>query len=333
MLVQTSRLLRLSLIAALAGATAWSPLFIEAAWAQDDDEEDSDEGDDGGGDDEGGGDDDEGGGSEEEEEEEVEEDQPPVTAGGLFTKKTYPQAELARPLTLSKGMKEIKAGLGFDISSARAFESVGALVEGRYGVADNVEVQAGFKGIYNFSFIEAFAAFEASIVYDLVDFRVAPRFSFCSPREDDMGNPEPPVLCAKKDGALHLDVGFPFRYAPKPQVGIVALDTLITIDTEGEDGNAKPDLNPSIGIIVQPVPIVAILVEAQLLIKNFETDKDNFQVPATLTVQLSPTNLIDIGAEFTLQNLKAKEVDDGMGGKTGGPFAERFLVFYGQLRL
>jgi hypothetical protein len=332
MLANTSRLLRLSLIAAMATAAVAAPVHPSAAWAQDEDDDDEgdDGGDDDGGDDDGGGDDDESA----DDEEEVEEGQPAVTAGGLFTLKTYPQGELQRPLTITKGITEVKAGLGVDMSAAHAFESVGALVEGRYGIEDNLELQGGFKGIYNFSQIEAFVGVEGSLMYDLVDFRVAPRLSYCSPRTEDQNGVEvflpPGCIDNEKDAALHFDVGFPFRYAPKPQVGVIALDTLITIDTED-----KPDLAPSVGIIVQPLPVVAVLLEAQILIRDFDTDADNFQVPATLTVQFSPTNLIDLGLEFTLNNVKQKEEarQDDMGKNIGGPFTDRFLTIYGQLRL
>jgi len=344
MLANTSRLLRLSLLAAMASAAIAAPVHTSTAWAQDDD--DDDDGDDGGDEDGGDGGDDDGGDGddEEEEEEEVDKDQPPLWAGGLFTKKTYPQAELARPLTITKGMSEVKAGLGVDMSSEFAFESVGALVEGRYGLEDNAELQLGLKGIYNFSQLDIFAGFEGSIVYDLVDFRVAGRFTRCEPRDQEAGKPPPPPQCEDVDAdkagrqkptPMHVDLGFPFRYAPKPQVAIVALETLMTIDF-----NSKPDLNPSLGLIVQPVPLVAVMLDAQLQIRNFETDAENFTVPATLTIQLSPTNLIDLGLEFTLQNLKAKEkevpvVENGMTvmKKVGGPFDDRFLTLYGQLRL
>ena len=342
MLANTSRLLRLSLIAAMAAGAVAAPVYRATAWAQDDDDED-DGGDDGGdegggGDDEGGGGDDEGGG--EEEEEEAEEGQPPVTAGGNFTKSTYPQAELERPLTITKGMTEVKAGVGFDLSSEYAFESVGALVEGRYGLQDNAELQLGFKGVYNFSQIDFFAGFEGSIVYDLVDFRAAARMTLCEDRDTEMGKPPRPPFCVdadpdkpgrKKPNPAHVDLGFPFRYAPKPQVAVVALETLMTIDLD-----SKPDLNPSVGVIVQPIPLVAVMLEAQLQIIDFKTDAKNFRVPATLTVQLSPTNKIDLGLEFTLQNIKGEATD--VAGATpprkyGGPFDDRFLTLYGQLRL
>jgi hypothetical protein len=338
MLANTTRLLRLCLIAGMSVAAVTRPWHEPAAHAAGDDDDDDGGDDDGGDDDKAdkGGDDDDGGGGGDEDDDEgaSDENQPPVTAGGLYTKKTYPQAELQRPLTLSKGMTEVKAGLGFDLSSDHAFESVGALVEGHFGIADNVEIQAGLKGIYNFKQLDVFAAFEGSIVYDLVDIRLAPRFSYCSPGGlDKDGKVLQPTSCAHKDGALHLDVGFPFRYAPKPQIGIIALNTLFTIDTEGSKGAAKPDLTPSVGIIVQPIPIVAVLVQAQAIIADFKTDAGHFRVPATATVQVSPTNAMDFGAEFTLLNIKADSTKDAMGNSVGGPFAERFLLFFGQLRL
>src|SRR5437868_14698034 len=90
-------------------------LRTHVAYADDDEGFDDDEG---GGDDESsskGGGDDEGGN--EEDEEEVDKDQPPVTAGGLFTLKTYPVREISRPLTLTKDIVQLRVGVGTDISA------------------------------------------------------------------------------------------------------------------------------------------------------------------------------------------------------------------------
>jgi len=320
-----TRLLRLCLITSTIGLAAVYGLRpVASAWAQDDDDEGDDEGGDDdkadkGGDDEGGGG---GGDDEEEDEEEEEEDQPAVTAGGNYTKATYPQAELERPLTITKGLSEFRAGLGVDISSKTAFDSAGLLADGRYGIEDNLEAQVGFKGIYNFRQIDFYAGVEGSFVYDLLDFRLAARLSSCSPENDaDLSCGKNAMGMGESSFAAHLDVGFPFRYAPKPQVGIIALDTLVTIDTDSD-----PDLNPSLGIVVQPLPMIAAIAKAQILFANFDVDVDKLVVPATLAVQVTPNNTIDLGLEFTLQNVKADET-------AGGPFGQRFLVLYGQMRL
>jgi hypothetical protein len=119
-----------------------------------------------------------------------------------------------------------------------------------------------------------------------------------------------------------IPIGFPFRYAPKPQVAVVALETAFEIQFD-----SKPDATPNIGIIVQPAPIVAILVRASLRVQDFDfSDTSKVSVPGTIAVQLSPNNKLDAGLEFTFGNLKPPE---------GGPkfYDDRFLLFFGQLRL
>src|SRR5215813_6712695 len=71
------------------------------------------------------GDDDEeggGGGDEGEEGEEgaaEDKDQPEVTAGGLFTIDNYPETEAKRPLTMTQGIFEGRAGINFDLSKGQ----------------------------------------------------------------------------------------------------------------------------------------------------------------------------------------------------------------------
>jgi len=303
------RSLRVSL-ALLAGAAAVTfPVLDDMrAWADDEDEDEDDGGDDEGGDEEA---------EEDEDEEEADEDQPPVTAGGLYTLKTYPQGEIQRPLTLTKGITELRAGVGFDISNKTAFETFGLSLDGRYGYQDNVEFQAGFKGIKNFKDISFYAAFEGSIVYDVVDFRTGLGIQSA---EDETG---------ERSLNIGIPIGFPFRYAPKPQVAVVALETAFEIQFD-----SKPDVTPNIGIVVQPVPIVALLIKAQLRVPDFDfSNTDNVAIPATFAIQLSPNNKLDAGMEFTFNNLKPKD-PDGDGMLEAPPFYDdRFLLFFGQIRI
>src|SRR5215217_2636903 len=101
-MLSSSRGLRLALVLSVGFGVA--ALAERPAYAQDD--EDEDEG--GGGDDDEGGD--EGGGPDEgdEEEEEDPKDQPPVTAGGLFTLKSYPVREISRPLTMTEKILQVR---------------------------------------------------------------------------------------------------------------------------------------------------------------------------------------------------------------------------------
>src|SRR3954468_14997533 len=118
-MLSQSRGLRLALVLLMSlGSVAWHGHTHVAYAAGDDDDDDDGGGDDGGGKGDGGGD-------EEEPEEEPEEDQPPVTAGGLFTLKTYPIRELSRPLTMTQGITQLRFGVGTDLSAKGAFNSFG----------------------------------------------------------------------------------------------------------------------------------------------------------------------------------------------------------------
>lgn len=323
--------LRLALVAVAGTAAGVFPIIAglgpRAAYADDDDDDD-------GGDDDGGDDDDGGGGDDEDDEEEDDEDQPPITAGGLYMLKTYPISELQRPLTMTEGISEVKLGVGFDISNKTAFKSAGASLDFRYGYKDNVEFQAGVKGIYNFKGFSLNAGMEAGIVYDLVDFRA--NLVVNRPASSADGDPG--------DTGFALDVGFPFRYAPKEQVGVVAFDSLFQFDLVADDlsvddngmlkKDARPDFKPSVGIVVQPVPMFAIKVEASIQIPNFDfSTKDSVAIPVTASFQYTASNKFDAGMEFTFPNLKPPPVSDGMGGTVTPNFYDtRFLLFYGQLR-
>jgi hypothetical protein len=356
------------------------------AFADDDDDEEEDSGDDNakaGGD--GEGEDDEGEG---EGEGDDDKDQPDVTAGGLFTMKTYPVREISRPLTLTQGIAQIRASLGTDISAKGAFESGGLSVEGIYGQADNFNIIGGLTDAYNFKQFGFYAGFEGALAYDIVDIRVAanihrnaiPSFAnFCTPVSSaDPMDPQDPNLCGTVGGGsptpgaalvnlptgdysaggtkFSIELGFPFRYAIKPEIAIVALQTLMTIDFNsvskdhviasqkqimGTDpmgnptmstvtvntpvGNgAKPDLNPSVGIATNPIPPLSVVIYAQLRIPDFDTSAGAFQVPVTGRIEFSPNQKFDLGLEFTLLNVKPPEGQS--------PIDNRFLALFLQSR-
>ena len=302
-----SGLRRLGLVVSLALVVPAS----EVAWAQDDDEEEEDDEDE----------------DEDEEEEEEEENQPPVTAGGNYTKETYPLAEIQRPLTITKGMAEVRAGIDIDVSAAGAFEKWGLGFNARYGIEDNVEAQFDLRTDLNkFSSFRVGAALEASIVYDLVDFRLGAVVPYSKPAGATEG----------KTG-FDIEMGFPFRYAVAKEGGIVALDTLMTfntVNTTGVDGGTKPDLTPSVGIIVQPVPALAVKLQGKLIIPDFNTDAENFVIPVSANIQFSPKNTLDIGGEFTFPNLKPPETQDfNMDGEPDAFYEQRTLLLYIQLRV
>jgi len=332
MLADRSRLIRLLLIGAtVCAAVAWPTRHRGTAYAQGDDDEasggDDDDGsasagDDSGDDDSTAGDDDsgddDGGGGDDD----ADKDQPPVTAGGLYTKKNYPISQIERPLTLIKGMTEVRVGLGTDISASTAFEKWNMLVEGHYGIQDNSEIQFGLSTDLNkFTDFAAYVGYEGSLSYDLVDFRTALIFPIRKTVDATTGDSSTSVYPG-------IQIGFPFRYAPKPQVAIIALHNLMTIDFR-----SKPDLTPDIGVIAQPVPQFAAILKAGITIIDFNTDAGNFQIPASIAFQFTPNNTIDLALQFAFPNLKPASTMDAMGNDTTPKFYDnRTLLLYGQFR-
>lgn len=200
-------------------------------------------------------------------------DQPAVTAGGLFTIQTYPVRELERPLTMTKRITQIRVGLGTDLSAKGAFDSIGANFDAIYGMSDNFQLIGGINSAYNFNQFSFYAGFEGSLVYDVVDIRLAANIHrnavpANNENPDDPNSPlvpgygnfcNPPVspgeqitpshgMCGNAMATIDplptgkyipggtqfsLDLGFPFRYSFTPEVAIVALQTLMSIDFNG----------------------------------------------------------------------------------------------------
>lgn len=220
--------------------------------------------------------------------------QPPVTAGGLFTKDNYPTSELERPLTISKGMVEVRAGVGADVGSKTAFETFSGLLEARYGLQDNFELSGAF--LVRDGLVRGSVAMEGSLAYDLLNIRLGAVVSRSEIKvAGEMGQED----AIRR--AVEVELGFPLRYAFKPEFGVVALDTLLTF------GDGKPDLTPAVAIVAQPVPTLSVLLRAQMIIPDLDVDAEGFLVPATLAAQTAAGRAFDVGLEFTFVNLKPPE--------------------------
>jgi hypothetical protein len=329
MLPSFSRGLRLALVLAMSvGYVAWHG-HTQLAFAKggDDDDDGDDGGDDGG---KGGKDDGDDGGDEDDKE------QPPVTSGGLFTLATYPVNELLRPLTMTENIGQLRLSTGTDVSDKSAFKSFGLSLEAIYGIQDNFSIIGGLTDAYNFKQFGVYAGFEGSLVYDLVDIRVAAnihRAAFAIPCSADIAGctdgmgmvlAVPSGNYSAGETQFSLDIGFPFRYAIKPEIAIIALQTLMSIDFNSASGNkTTPDLNPSIGLATNPIPQLSVVAFAQLRIADFDTT-NKFTVPLTGRVEVSPSQKLDIGLEFTLLNVKPP---DGV-----SPIAARFVSLFLQAR-
>lgn len=287
MLCRLSLLLRLLAAPSLCVALVAFPV---SAYAEDDEEEEDDE---------------EGGEGEEGEEDEDKEDkdQPPVTAGGLYTLATYPVREYDRPLSITQNIFEADVGIAFDLSEGQTFETGSLIFNGRYGIRDNIEVEAG--GTFVLFAPEGFpkpglltVAGEFAIVYDVVDFRVA---------LDLQGLTDATTVS--------FGFGFPLKLAFSDKVKIRALDRIFTINTDGR----KPDLTVSVAGYFQVVDVLAAYLRASVNLPEFDTG-NLMTVPAAVGVQFSPNGKFDLGAEFILGNLKVED--------PATPFDSRFLNLY-----
>ncbi|MDQ3369504.1 MAG: hypothetical protein M3680_29095 [Myxococcota bacterium] len=315
MLPSLSGVLRLALVLSLsAGVVAWDGSG-QRAHAQSDDEDEGD-----GGDDEGG---DEGdGGEESEDEAENPKDQPSITAGGLYTIKTFPIRENERPLTITQQLTQLRLGVGTDVSNKGAFESAGMNLEGLHGLKDNFMLVGGVTSAYNFAQYNVYGGFEGALLYDVIDFRLAGRFGRAA---TNISTDPEMVEYEGGDIKLAVDIGFPFRYVARPEIAIIALNTLMSIDFNGDPADSggnevKPDLNPSLGIVTNPIAPVSLVIFVQLQVVDFDFT-NNLKVPATARIQFSPNRKFDIGGEFTLLNVKPKDGE-------GGAFDNRFLSLF-----
>lgn len=363
----SQRVLSRLLLLALGVVTVVTP---RVAWAEDEEDGDAE---DGGAD--GGDADPEDPGDEPEDPKE----QPAITSGGLFTMRTYPINELQRPLTLTQKITQLRLGIGTDLSAKTAFEFFGVSLDARYGYKDNFTILGGFSGDYNFKGFNISAGFEGSLAYDLFDIRLQARIyraAIVSDLDDGappfVGEPDesanegttgvPTNFAAGAGTQFSVDLGFPFRYAATPQIAIIALETLMSIDFNSikrgdgggagnnlescfavpangkgvdpnnctEDG-AKPDLAPSLGIASNPIPQLSLVLFAQLQIRDFDTT-NQFTIPATARIQFSPNQKLDIGLEFKFLNLKPIDPDGEGPTEAPSPIDQRFMNLYVQAR-
>jgi hypothetical protein len=203
--------------------------------------------------------------------------------------------------------------------------------------------------------------YRAAIVSDLDD--GAPAFVGGEDMSAMEGRTGVPTNFAAGAGTqFSVDLGFPFRYAATPQIAIVALETLISIDFNGikrgnggggagllescfavpdgvnmvdqqnctEDG-AKPDLAPSLGISSNPIAQLSLVLFAQLQIRDFDTT-NQFTIPATARIQFSPNRKFDIGLEFKFLNMKPLDPDGEGPAEAPSPVDQRFMNMFMQAR-
>jgi hypothetical protein len=337
------RELSLALIVLFGAATAIATFEPSTAWADDDDDwgDDDEDGDD---DDDGGGDDDDEEYDDDEEDEEGEDDgydQPPRWAGGLYTKRTWPQSLVERNLILIGGMAQARVGMDIDMSDRTAFEVWRGVFEGRYGISDSFEVHAGgsavltgdvtpttASGNYNALF---FMGFESAIAFELVNFRLTTELLYRAASES-----------IDSDLKFNIGFGFPFRYRFNKKVAIYALERLMTIETgdsptevddNGNPETDKPDFNFGISAAFNPIKELAVTAGASVQVEDFNFKDNAVNIPARIGVLFAPKNTIDLGLQFTFLDLNPAE-DPNLDSEDQPKFYDyRSILLYAQLRL
>jgi len=188
-------------------------------------------------------------------------------------------------------MVELRVGIGSDVGSKTAFDSFSGLLEARYGLQDNFEISGSF--LLGEKLVRGGAAIEGSLAYDLLNIRLG---LVGSRSETLLANGD---LQLRK--AFEFELGFPLRYAFKPEFGMVALEQLLTF------GDGKPDLTPAVAVVAQPAPSISILLRAKMIIPDLDIDAEGFVVPGTLAAQAAAGARMDVGLEFTFTNMKPPE--------------------------
>src|SRR5262249_39619106 len=148
------------------------------------------------------------------------------------------------------------------LSDKHAFESWFGVINTRYGLVDNVELQA--NALFQMSGVVGSAVgpnqgrvdlgIEPALVYNVVDFRFAVEMPV---------NPD-----TTKPFKMDFSLGFPSRYSPEKHVAFVGLTRLMTIHAVG---GGKPDLTADLGAVLQPLDFLAVILRAQLTVPRFDT--------------------------------------------------------------
>ena len=245
--------------------------------------------------------------------------QPATTSGGLYTLDTFPLKEIERTLTMTEGVFELRPTLTAGLDKGATFETWTVGLDARYGLQDTIELQAGTDLVLAApdglekpkSF---FVAGELALKYDTVDVRAG------------ISLPVDP------DFLFDIFVGLPVRLRIGPSMAIVGLEEVIIIHTIKPDGASetpKPDLKISAAGIVQLMDQLAVFVRATVLVVEFDT---RAQIPVQADVQYSVSNILDIGLQFVLSDLRFKTPTIGEVAGESKPFDHKSIALFARFR-
>lgn len=246
--------------------------------------------------------------------------QPATTSGGLYTLETFPLKEIERTLTMTEGVFELRPGIRFDFTKDETFERWAIILDARYGLRDTIELQAGLgpSTAPAKAFILAapdgapknksfYVGAEVALKYDMVDARIAIE------------------LPVDPDFLFDIVLGLPVRIRLNPTIAIVGLERALIIHTmgPGDADTPKPDLNISAAVLVQLMDQLAVFVRGSIFVPEFN---DSSSIPVEITAQYSVSNILDIGINAVLSNLRNKVAADTK------PFDKRYADLFVRFR-
>ena len=230
-----------------------------------------------------------------------------VTMGmGPFTKESYPQEYVNRPLTLVAGMVEARAGIGYakltltdPISGMSTSSDATALrVEAGYGITDQIEagVSTGLGIDPDFEWSKDLGLYAMYLALDQDKLDVAARVDVPLFFDD----------CDGCDTFTGFVIGAPVRYMVMDKLAVYAGHGLLPIQTA--DPSAV-DVAINLGVAFQAMPQLALRVDTQPLAiavsgdGNETTSYGDF-IPLSVMGLFAVTNKIDAVLSVSFPSLE-----------------------------
>jgi hypothetical protein len=177
---------------------------------------------------------------------------------GPFTKESYPEEYVNRPLTLVAGMVEGRAGVAYTkltftdpmSGMSTSFDATGLRVEAGYGITDQIEagLSTGLGIDPDFEWSESLGLYAMYLALDQEKLDVAARVDV------------PLSFVDGTDTFSSFQLGAPLRYMVMPQLALYAGHGLLNIGTSDP---SFVDLDLHIGAAYQVMPKLAVRLDTQ----------------------------------------------------------------------
>jgi hypothetical protein len=222
---------------------------------------------------------------------------------GPFTKESYPEEYVNRPLTLVAGMVEGRVGLAYvrasftdSMGMTTVSDATAMGVEAGYGITDQIEagLSTGLGIDPEFEWSESLGLYAMYLALDQAQLDVAARVD---------------VPLSFVDGADTFSgfvLGAPVRYLVMPQLAVYAGHGLLPIVTSDP---SQVDLNLNVGVAFQAMPKLAVRLDTQpasiaLSGDGNETSTYGDFIPVSLLGLYAISNKIDLVVQVAFPSLE-----------------------------